>query len=63
MYEGCRAGIYLGQWMEQVQHGQNVPMKYETADREEVILGFFYEEDHNQWNVFPAGKNLNFKSV
>lgn len=44
-------GIYLGQWMEQVQHGQNVPMKYETADREEVILGFFYEEDHNQWNV------------
>ena len=24
--------------MEQVQHGQNVPMKYETADREEVIL-------------------------
>ena len=31
-------GIYLGQWMEQVQHGQNVPMKYETADREEVIL-------------------------
>ena len=44
-------GIYLGQWMEQVQHGQNVPMKYETADREEVILGLFYEEDHNQWNV------------
>ncbi|HCF55149.1 MAG TPA: cytoplasmic protein [Bacillus sp. (in: Bacteria)] len=47
-------GIYLGQWMEQVQHGQNVPMKYETADREEVILGFFYEEDHNQWNVFSS---------
>lgn len=44
-------GIYLGQWMEQVQHGPNVPMKYETADREEVILGFFYEEDNNQWNV------------
>ncbi|MGQ0418095.1 DUF7878 domain-containing protein, partial [Bacillus sp. HC-TM] len=43
-----------GQWMEQVQHGQNVPMKYETADREEVILGFFYEEDHNQWTVFSS---------
>ncbi|KLA30719.1 hypothetical protein [Bacillus cereus] len=43
-------GIYLGQWMEQVQHGQNIQMNYETADREEVILSFFYEED-NQWRV------------
>ncbi|WP_270607244.1 cytoplasmic protein [Bacillus mobilis] len=43
-------GIYLGQWMEQVQHGQNVHMNYETSDREEVILGFFYEED-DQWKV------------
>ncbi|MCU5378546.1 cytoplasmic protein [Bacillus cereus] len=43
-------GIYLGQWMEQVQHGQNVHMNYETSDREEVILGFFYEED-DQWRV------------
>ncbi|MGE6365364.1 tubby C-terminal domain-like protein [Bacillus paramycoides] len=43
-------GIYLGQWMEQVQHGQNVQMNYETSDRDEVILGFFYEED-DQWGV------------
>ncbi|PFS11044.1 cytoplasmic protein [Bacillus cereus] len=43
-------GIYLGQWMEQVQYGQNVHMNYETSDREEVILGFFYEED-DQWRV------------
>ncbi|MGE7859831.1 tubby C-terminal domain-like protein [Bacillus mobilis] len=43
-------GIYLGQWMEQVQHGQNAHMNYETSDREEVILGFFYEED-DQWRV------------
>lgn len=43
-------GIYLGQWMEQVQHGQNVHMNYETIDRDEVILGFFYEED-NQWRI------------
>lgn len=43
-------GIYLGQWMEQVQHGQNVHMNYETTDRDEVILGFFYEED-NQWRI------------
>ncbi|MCW9132715.1 cytoplasmic protein [Bacillus paramycoides] len=43
-------GIYLGQWMEQVQHGQNVHMNYETSDRDEVILGFFYEED-NQWRI------------
>ncbi|MED0936075.1 cytoplasmic protein [Bacillus cereus] len=43
-------GIYLGQWMEQVQYGQNVHMNYETSDREEVILGFFYEED-DQWKV------------
>ncbi|MED0932305.1 cytoplasmic protein [Bacillus mobilis] len=43
-------GIYVGQWMEQVQHGQNVHMNYETSDREEVILGFFYEED-DQWRV------------
>ncbi|OFD76452.1 MULTISPECIES: cytoplasmic protein [Bacillus cereus group] len=43
-------GIYLGQWMEQVQHGQNVQMNYETVDRDEVILGFSYEED-NQWRV------------
>ncbi|PFN21857.1 tubby C-terminal domain-like protein [Bacillus cereus] len=43
-------GIYLGQWMEQVEHGQNEPMNYETIDRDEVILGFFYEED-NQWRV------------
>ncbi|MED0876510.1 cytoplasmic protein [Bacillus mobilis] len=43
-------GIYVGQWMEQVQHGQNVHMNYETNDREEVILGFFYEED-DQWRV------------
>ncbi|WP_144612031.1 cytoplasmic protein [Bacillus cereus] len=43
-------GIYLGQWMEQVQHGQNAHMNYETSDREEVILGFFYEEE-DQWRV------------
>ncbi|HHK5535820.1 TPA: cytoplasmic protein [Bacillus mobilis] len=43
-------GIYLGQWMEQVQYGQNVHMNYETSDREEVILGFVYEED-DQWRV------------
>lgn len=43
-------GIYLGQWMEQVQHGQNVHMNYETPDRDEIILSFFYEED-NQWRV------------
>ncbi|MFB6729459.1 cytoplasmic protein [Bacillus mobilis] len=43
-------GIYLGQWMEQVQHGQNVHMKYETSDRDEIILGFFYEEE-DQWRV------------
>ncbi|MEI4709333.1 cytoplasmic protein [Bacillus cereus] len=43
-------GIYLGQWMEQVQHGQNVHMNYETPDRDEIILGFSYEED-NQWRV------------
>lgn len=43
-------GIYLGQWMEQVQHGQNVHMNYETTDRDEVILGFFYEED-DQWRI------------
>ncbi|PDZ42475.1 tubby C-terminal domain-like protein [Bacillus wiedmannii] len=43
-------GIYLGQWMEQVQHGQNVHMNYETPDRDETILSFFYEED-NQWRV------------
>jgi len=43
-------GIYLGQWMEQIQHGQNVHMNYETSDRADVILGFFYEED-NQWRV------------
>ncbi|HFR4186658.1 TPA: cytoplasmic protein [Bacillus cereus] len=43
-------GIYLGQWMEQVQHGQNVHMNYETPDREEIILSFSYEED-NRWRV------------
>ncbi|CAM4320794.1 MULTISPECIES: hypothetical protein [Bacillus] len=43
-------GIYLGQWMEQVQYGQNVHMNYETSDREEVILGFVYEEE-DQWRV------------
>ncbi|WP_341519352.1 tubby C-terminal domain-like protein [Bacillus paramobilis] len=43
-------GIYLGQWMEQVQYGQNVHMNYETSDREEVILGFFYEEE-DQWRI------------
>ncbi|AAT60391.1 MULTISPECIES: tubby C-terminal domain-like protein [Bacillus cereus group] len=43
-------GVYLGQWMEQVQHGQNVHMNYETPDREEIILSFSYEED-NQWRV------------
>ncbi len=36
--------------MEQVQHGQNVHMNYETPDREEIILSFSYEED-NQWRV------------
>ncbi|MDA1632806.1 MULTISPECIES: cytoplasmic protein [Bacillus cereus group] len=43
-------GIYLGQWMEQVQHGQNEQLNYETSDREEVILGFLYEEE-DQWRV------------
>lgn len=43
-------GIYLGQWMEQVQYGQNVHMNYETSDRDEIILGFIYEEE-DQWRV------------
>ncbi|QIW21859.1 tubby C-terminal domain-like protein [Bacillus thuringiensis] len=43
-------GIYLGQWMEQVQHGQKEQLNYETSDREEVILGFLYEEE-DQWRV------------
>ena len=43
-------GIYLGQWMEQVQHGQNVHMNYETLDRDETILSFFYEEN-DQWKI------------
>ncbi|QWI17636.1 cytoplasmic protein [Bacillus wiedmannii] len=43
-------GIYLGQWMEQVQHGQKEQLNYETSDREEIILGFFYEEE-DQWRV------------
>ncbi|MCU5461303.1 cytoplasmic protein [Bacillus cereus] len=43
-------GIYLGQWMEQVQHGQNEQLNYETSDREEVILEFLYEEE-DQWRV------------
>ncbi len=55
-------GIYLGQWMEQVQHGQNVHMNYETPDREEIILVSSYEED-NQWRFLPAGNNLSFKNV
>lgn len=43
-------GIYLGQWMEQVQHGQNEQLNYETPDRDEIILGFSYEED-DQWRI------------
>ncbi|MGH0551833.1 tubby C-terminal domain-like protein [Bacillus pretiosus] len=43
-------GIYLGQWMEQVQHGKNERLNYETSNREEVILGFLYEEE-DQWRV------------
>ncbi|MBJ8108408.1 cytoplasmic protein [Bacillus cereus group sp. N6] len=43
-------GIYLGQWMEQVQHGKNEQLNYETSDRKEVILGFVYEEE-DQWRV------------
>ena len=50
MHEGCRAWHLFRQWMEQVQHGQNVHMNYETPDREEIILSFSYEED-NQWRV------------
>jgi len=46
-------GIYLGQWMEQVQYGQNVHMNYETADRDEIILGFSYEEE-NQWRIYSS---------
>ncbi|AVP47777.1 MULTISPECIES: tubby C-terminal domain-like protein [Bacillus cereus group] len=46
-------GIYLGQWMEQVQHGQNVHMNYETPDREEIILGFSYEEE-DQWRIYSS---------
>ncbi|HFK1545226.1 TPA: cytoplasmic protein [Bacillus albus] len=46
-------GIYLGQWMEQVQNGQNEQLNYETSDREEVILGFLYEEE-DQWKVFSS---------
>ncbi|HEF1901043.1 TPA: cytoplasmic protein [Bacillus cereus] len=46
-------GIYLGQWMEQVQHGQNVHMNYETPDREKIILGFSYEEE-DQWRIYSS---------
>ncbi|MDR4983974.1 cytoplasmic protein [Bacillus cereus] len=46
-------GIYLGQWMEQVQHGQNEQMNYETPERDEVILRFFYEED-DQWKIYSS---------
>ena len=48
-----RAGIYLGQWMEQVQYGQNEQMNYETPERDEVILRFFYEED-DQWKIYSS---------
>ncbi|MED0903239.1 tubby C-terminal domain-like protein [Bacillus nitratireducens] len=50
-------GIYLGQWMEQVQHGQNLQMNYETSDRDDVVLGFFYEEE-NQWRVSSSGQQF-----
>ncbi|GAB6433056.1 hypothetical protein bcgnr5372_50100 [Bacillus luti] len=46
-------GIYLGQWMEQVQYGQNEQMNYETPERDEVILRFFYEED-DQWKIYSS---------
>ncbi|QUW24618.1 cytoplasmic protein [Bacillus cereus] len=53
-------GIYLGQWMEQVQHGQNVHMNYETPDRDETILSFFYEED-NQWRVSSSWQQFDLQ--
>ncbi|KMP93690.1 tubby C-terminal domain-like protein [Bacillus wiedmannii] len=53
-------GIYLGQWMEQVQHGQNEQLNYETSDREEVILGFLYEEE-NQWRVASSWQQFELK--
>ncbi|WP_242255961.1 cytoplasmic protein [Bacillus cereus group sp. BfR-BA-01379] len=53
-------GIYLGQWMEQVQHGQNVHMNYETSDREEVILGFVYEEE-DQWRVTSSWQQFDLQ--
>ncbi|WP_263703644.1 cytoplasmic protein [Bacillus thuringiensis] len=50
-------GIYLGQWMEQVQHGQNVHMNYETPERDEIILSFFYEED-DQWKISSSWQQV-----
>ncbi len=55
-------GIDLGQWMEQVQHGQKEQLNYETSDREEVILGFVYEEE-DQWRVFSSWKNSNLQEA
>ncbi|GGE58084.1 cytoplasmic protein [Priestia taiwanensis] len=43
-------GIYLGEWMEHVQYGQNVQMNYGTMDRKEVILDFTHEED-DKWSI------------
>ncbi|PGK32743.1 cytoplasmic protein [Bacillus anthracis] len=55
-------GIYLGQWMEQVQHGQNVHMNYETTDRDEVILGFYYEED-DQWRIYSSWQQFELQKL
>jgi hypothetical protein len=43
-------GIHLGQWMEQVQHGQNEPMNYKPGEYDKEVLDFSYEED-DQWKV------------
>jgi hypothetical protein len=43
-------GIHLGQWMEQVQHGQNTLMNYQPGESDKVFLDFFYEEG-DQWKV------------
>lgn len=56
-------GIYLGQWMEQVQHGQNVPMKYETLTVKRSFLAYSMKRIITNGMFLPAGKNLNFKSV
>ena len=56
-------GICLGEWLNEIQRGNNQTMHFNTIDHDESILDFFYvgQENwriHSIWQEFEADESI-----